>query len=134
MKKLLVILSVSLLVVITATAVYAKGVEPIGVGLGVSDSSDYCNATVWLADGTQYTFEGTYKLTTANNAAKNSVFRCQGVITETPPATAIHAEGDLYPFNGYCWDGHQIVETTNWGVDITPSGKATYKCHLNPSH
>lgn len=119
MKKLMVILSVSLLVVITAAAVYAKGVEPTGVGLGASDSSDYCNADVWLADGSHYTFEGAYKLTTANNAAKNGVFRCQGVVKETPPTTAIHAEGELYPFNGYCWDGHHIVDTTNWGVTLS---------------
>ena len=141
MKKLIVIFSVALLIFISAAAVYAKGAEPVGVGIGISSTDDgevqYCGAEVHLVDGSVYKFEGTYKVNVANNGGNgqgNIVFHCKGTLITEPPQSAVRGDGKLYSSSFSCWNGNRFINTTNWWLDITPSGQASYKCHVNPSN
>ncbi|MCB0196477.1 MAG: hypothetical protein KDJ65_31280 [Anaerolineae bacterium] len=135
MKKLIVILSVSLLVLVTTAAVYAKGVKPVAVATA-NDGGGLCAVGVALEDGSAYKFVGTYKITEAKNGAQNTMIQCQGTLggSTEPPQSAIRADGDLYDGDFSCFGGGDNDQAERWWVNISPSGQATYKCQINPGH
>ncbi|MCB0213125.1 MAG: hypothetical protein KDJ52_27535 [Anaerolineae bacterium] len=133
MKKLIVILSVLVMVLITTAAVYAKGAKPVAVK--TANNGELCAVGVLLEDGSGYTFEGTYKITEAHNGAQNTMIQCQGTLGSTePPPSAIRADGDLYDGDFNCFGGGDNDQAERWWITITPSGQATYKCQVNPGH
>lgn len=135
MKRLIVaIMFASLVVLSTVTIVYAARVA--AVGLAISFISDDCSGDVVLYDGSRYFFEGTYKVVNAKNPGGNILFQCKGKLTDEgapPPKKAIRANSDRPDLRFVCWDGTNFVGSDNWWIDITPSGNAMYKCHVNPS-
>lgn len=134
-KKTLLPLTIVLLVLITTTTVYAVGVNDISwASLGISPPYGTCDAIVGLTDGSEYILLGTYKIIAAKNAGENLLFTCKGTLrADTPPPPyAIRVNSDRSDFTFACYDGNDFVPSNNWWIDITPSGNATYKCHVNP--
>ncbi|MCB0212815.1 MAG: hypothetical protein KDJ52_25960 [Anaerolineae bacterium] len=128
MKKLWVILSVSLLVLVTAVTAYAQSAEPVEIGLAITPNVQQCAANVELADGSIYTLQGTYEVTAVENAEDDIMFSCQGTLTTDPSQFALRAEGTLNSAPFFCWTGDTFVKTQSWSIDITPAGGAMYTC------
>ncbi|MCB0164450.1 MAG: hypothetical protein KDI79_09500 [Anaerolineae bacterium] len=137
MKKLIILISVALLVLLSAAAVYAKSVEvaDMKLGAGIDNTGrQVCAVGVILSDGSQYTFTGSYELSAEKNGKGKTIFHCQGALTTDLPETTIHINGGKNDYPAPCSTGMAYTGATKWKLNLSPSGQASYKCQVEASN
>ena len=124
---LVAVVSFGAVVPASASPAFTKSATVEATGLGIAPP-ETCGVGVALADGSTYSFTGTYKTETSKSG--NVTFQCKGKLAGDAPSRAIDASNPNFTFACFSEENNQVIYTNTWEVHITPSGNATYKCKV----